>query len=512
MKKVLTLSISAVVLAAGLAGCSSNSSTGDKKETAQPTANQKANVDDGKEKMDISMLVSTAAGGGWPENHPMIQKLNEKLNINLKFQWVPGDNYEEKLNVMAASNTFPDVFHATNPNSYNKWQEKGVFLDLKPLLSQYANLTKEIPQRDLQMMNPKDHIYGLPLYAPSFRSNLSIRKDWLDKLNLKMPTTVDEFYDVAKAFAEKDPDGNGKKDTIGFSMNISANGTINNIDYLKGAFGISNNWKLVDGKLVPMQTQAKEWKDFATFLRKAYAEGVLDKDFPVNKERDPWNKLEANTNGIAEVNPNEVYTTSLPTLQKLDPKAEIVQLTPPKGPTGLQFANTVISTAKIVVNAKTDPKKQQRIMKLLDYMLSDEGYTLIKNGIEGVDYKKEGDKVTMLPAFTTNRPQILSTWFFRRFDPGIQIRLWDDKSYGDKVLAWFKNTEPYRYDNPGAGLVSDTLTKVGTDLNKKFTNAIIKVIVGQEPVDSIDKAVEQWKSGGGDDIEKEINDIYAKMK
>ncbi|MFR6331699.1 MAG: extracellular solute-binding protein [Eisenbergiella sp.] len=42
-----------------------------------------------------------------------------------------------------------------------------------------------------------------------------IRQDWLDKLGLKAPTTLDEFEEVIRAFTEQDPDGNGKKDTYG---------------------------------------------------------------------------------------------------------------------------------------------------------------------------------------------------------------------------------------------------------------------------------------------------------
>ena len=84
--------------------------------------------------------------------------------------------------------------------------------------------------------------------------------------------------------------------------------------------------------------------------------------------------------------------------------------------------------SKVVINTKTDPAKQQRILEMLDYMLSDEGFDLIKHGIEGVHYKKTGDdKYEKLEAFDTERPQLLSIWFFRRFDPAIQIRKWDDQ-------------------------------------------------------------------------------------
>ena len=39
-----------------------------------------------------------------------------------------------------------------------------------------------------------------------------INRQWLDNLGLEMPTSLDELYDVCKAFATQDPNGNGKSD------------------------------------------------------------------------------------------------------------------------------------------------------------------------------------------------------------------------------------------------------------------------------------------------------------
>ena len=49
------------------------------------------------------------------------------------------------------------------------------------------------------------------LVEPAFQSE----KDWLDKLGLEQPKTIDDFYNVPKAFKEQDPDGNGANDTYG---------------------------------------------------------------------------------------------------------------------------------------------------------------------------------------------------------------------------------------------------------------------------------------------------------
>ncbi|MGG4147674.1 ABC transporter substrate-binding protein, partial [Paenibacillus algorifonticola] len=174
---------------------------------------------------------------------------------------------------------------------------------------------------------------------------------------------------------------------------------------------------------------------------------------------------------------------------------------------------TTAMTNKIVINAKIDPAKQQRILEMLDYMLSDEGYDLIKNGIEGTHYKKTGDnQYEKLGAFDTERPQLLSIWFFRRFDPGIQIRKWDNQEMGDKILSFFETNEKYRWSNPAAGLSSETLIKKGANIQQKWMETMTQVIVGQAPFSAIDEAAETWKKNGGDAIIKEMNEQYQKLK
>ena len=63
------------------------------------------------------------------------------------------------------------------------------------------------------------------------------RQDWLTKLNLQVPTTVDEYYNVATAFASQDPDGNGKKDTYAFG-GINGVEDLRLTDHIFGAYGI----------------------------------------------------------------------------------------------------------------------------------------------------------------------------------------------------------------------------------------------------------------------------------
>ncbi|MDF2646298.1 MAG: transporter substrate-binding protein [Paenibacillus sp.] len=512
MKKKFALSLALLLSVTSLSACATDEAK--KTETAASPAATNANLDDGKELMNISLMVPQYAEIGPSSDSSLVKKLNEKLNIKLEIQWIPGASYNDKISVLAASNSLPDVYRVATQD-YMQWRDKGVFLDVKPFLSAYPNLTKHLPEAAWMELNAKNSYYGMPYYGIPHLFSMSIRKDWLDKLNLKMPETIDEFYTVAKAFVTQDPDGNGKADTTGFSILANANGTFGNAAYLQGAFGLGNEWALKDGKLVAMQAQLEELKGFIGFLRKAYAEGVMDKNFLVMKPADARNKLWNGQSGIQLVNPNEVIRLDIPNIKKNAPQAELVQLMPPAGPTGIRATQTDgMGQNKVVINKNTDPKKQQRILKLLDYMLSDEGYDLLKEGVEGVDYKKNADG-SFVKLDTKENGTLFSINFFRRADKAIQLHKYNDQTYVKQVEQWLNNNDKYDYPNVGLGLAAETeaYKKMNiTTLNTKWMSSMARVIAGNAPMEEIDNAVNEWLKSGGEQLTKEVNEIYKQRK
>ncbi|WP_372630630.1 extracellular solute-binding protein [Cohnella sp.] len=511
MKKMFSTGCVLLLLASVVLGCASSSkgageATAGGTGTAQ-TGGAGGGADGLSEKLDITWMVRAFQGGGWSEDHPMIQALNEKFNVNLKIQWVPAANYQEKLNVMAASNDFPDAFYVLY-NEYNKWKKQGLFMDILPVLEQYPNLAA-IPQEALRKLNPQDRMFGLPFYLTEARDSLSIREDWLKKLDLEMPTNLDELFVVAKAFATQDPDGNKQHDTTGISFYIdSATNRIMEAEHIMAGFGLANLWFEQDGKLMPYQTQTEEWKSFLAYMNKAYVEGVLDKDFAVNKIRAVLEKFEGNKIGISYLNPNQ-WNESIDKVTRLDPNAVVTPIEPPAGPTGLTGTWTLPMLDKFAINGHIDDKKQQRILMILDYFLSPEGSDFIKHGIEGVHYNKVSeDRYEKLEAADKDRQNLLNNWVYRPFDPGIQMYKWEDTAKHEMIRGMFATNEKHKWNNPAAGLESDTMNKSGANLDMKFMEAATKIIMGQLPVDAIEQASADWLAGGGNKIIEEINASY----
>ncbi len=520
MKKTLILMICAILLVGIAAGCASNEpkNNANTNEGAAAENNQSGSepagndaepvIDDGSEKLSISMMIPLWGATGPGNDHPIVQKMNEELNIELNVEWVPGASYSDKISVLAASNSLPDIYRLSSADFQNL-RDKNVFADVKPYLAQYPNLTNHLPDQAWEELNPVDQYVGIPYYSIPHLFSLAIREDWLENVNMAMPQTIDEFYEVAKAFVNGDPDRNGKADTTGFSILVT-NGKFGNNAFLQGAFGLGNEWALKDGQLIPMQVQTEELKDFIGFLRKAYSEGVLDQDFMLLNAPDAKQKFLSGKVGVAQVNPNEIYSLDLPKIQENFPEAKLAQMLPPEGPTGLRTTHTEpMSPNKVVINNKVDEKKLHRILKLLDYMLTDDGYSMIKDGIEGIHYQENNGKYEELD--TSDLPFQFSVSFFRRADSAIQLRKYHDETYKSNVQTWLDNNDKYPWPNPAYGLDIETeayKTINFATLNNKWMSTIVRAIIGDLPLESIDDAAAEWQKSGGDQLIEEVNALY----
>ncbi|MGM7719378.1 ABC transporter substrate-binding protein [Metabacillus sp. Hm71] len=214
------------------------------------------------------------------------KELEQKTNVHIDWEVLPEQGAEQKLNLILSSGDLPDVIMDApiTPAQLMIYGKNGTFLALNDLIDKYGVETKKIFQQlpivKDSITAPDGNIYALPqvnaCYHCSMPQKLWVYKPWLDKLQLKVPTTTDEFYNMLKAFKEKDPNGNGKADEIplaGTPQSYEAQ-----VDgYLISPFiysGNSNHMILDNGKIDVVYNKP-QWKEALMWLHKLNKEGLL---------------------------------------------------------------------------------------------------------------------------------------------------------------------------------------------------------------------------------------------
>ena len=230
MRKKLSLLLVVVLLAGVIGGCgtaapdNATPSPVEAKASASASASSSAATEpETKQTAEKTQLNVTAVIHAWTkdlEELPMIQKSLEVANLEVNWNYVRS-GWDEKKTVILASGDVPDVFLGWAINDNDIASFTNVFVPLNDLVEQYApNIQKmflETPDLKALATYSDGNLYTLPSLIPNRPSSFdtfSINKVWLDELGLEVPTTLDEYHQVLKAFKEKDPNGNGKQDEI----------------------------------------------------------------------------------------------------------------------------------------------------------------------------------------------------------------------------------------------------------------------------------------------------------
>jgi putative aldouronate transport system substrate-binding protein len=159
------------------------------------------------------------------ETNEFVKWIEETTNVDLKFETVPLEGRAEKLSLVLASGTYPDVFMSVGMSSamISKFGvQEQLFMPLNDLIDKYAPNTLKVfeqyPGSKGLLTQLDGNIYSLPsvneCYHCTVANKFFMNMDWLKAVGMEKPTTLDELYDVLVAFRDKDPNGNGQADEI----------------------------------------------------------------------------------------------------------------------------------------------------------------------------------------------------------------------------------------------------------------------------------------------------------
>lgn len=299
-----TLLIGILCLSLLLAGCGSKEPVDQSGESSSGEANSGNDTALGgesnfnptgypivKEKVTLTALVNNYSAD-FPDDYNkfnLVKKAEETTNVHI--EWImPGSGFEEQKSLLLASDDLPDIIFGCNDFELIKYGGDGVLLPLEDLIDKYTvnlkRIFEEHPATKALVTAPDGHIYTTPRVNEGpwmYREGMGvgvINVKWIEDLGLKMPTTIDEFEEVMKAFKTQDPNNNGIADEIP----ITANGdpmTMHGLGYLMDSFGVSARWHFADvrdGKVVFIGT-LPEYKEAIKWLSKLWAQGLIDQEW-----------------------------------------------------------------------------------------------------------------------------------------------------------------------------------------------------------------------------------------
>ena len=226
------------------------------------------------------------------------KNITEETGLTLEFVELAAGTAAEKVPLMLAGGDMPDVFWALLSDA-QILQNTTQLVPLEGMLEDFApNSLKTYEELGTDWRTiaiaPDDHMYGMLSRYESLYENTGdgiqiINKKWLEAVNKEVPTTLDEYYEVLKAFKEQDPNGNGQADEIPycFAEDMWCASITNDI----GMWGIGNgygdtnsNFHIRDGK-VSGTVNTPEYREYLEFFHKLYAEGLIDAEgFSQNTE------------------------------------------------------------------------------------------------------------------------------------------------------------------------------------------------------------------------------------
>ena len=566
-KRIIALVSATALVATALAGCGKTS-----EENTQKTAVGEAEGT-AKEDLPFSKYAETVTvhlGGSMNpnakipdgmsyEDNSYTRFLKDDLNIKVVYDWVASSSdYDEKMNLCIGSGTIPEMMNV-NATQYRALLKYDMIQPLDQYFEDYASdklkgfVKSGGEELKKCITNDKGEMMAIP--APSMMvgemNEMWIRQDWLDKLGLEAPRTWDEMVKVAEAFVTQDPDGNGEDDTIGIlgpsnSDHMNAiGGNQYGLDPLFSSFqSYPQYWLQGEDGTVEYGSIQPETRDALEKISELYTNKLIDPEMLVRS--DSKEPLLAGKVGIFFGPWWCGYTVADATLAGA---ADWQAYFTPLSEDGNYYAHMAEPTTQYVVASKAC-KNPEAAFKIVNYLIKneqkwvDEGVSTTEMGtadfyplyntydnadeievsydvltkylageitMDDVDFsthkllKSDMEAVTKLKKepyddFSLDKWNLDSDIAKNNLPRLVSILVGDAPSVNDKYVPVYN-----AYNGQ-----TETMETKWANLKKMEEETFSKIVMGKADISEFDTFVENWKSQGGDQILKEINEELSK--
>jgi ABC-type glycerol-3-phosphate transport system substrate-binding protein len=338
------------------------------------------------------------------EKYPVwkeVQKMLNEANLQPVYELVPNEQYNVVIKTrMASGSKLPDIVNvsALDNTTLLNLAKQGVIVDLNALIEKYSNgniknmYNKMFPFAKKTTTSPDGKMYWFSnLHIKTYKEKelapvaltMTVRKDWLDKLNLKVPTTAKEYMDTLKAFRDRDANGNGQADEVLVYDPSNFTGAI------AQWFGLGTDITAVDveNKKVVSPWYQPGIKDYFAYIQQLVKAGILDTSLIGAKGEQILQKVTEN-----KVASSHEYNMIMMREQQAK-GSEYLPLMPLKAMDGItpaaQLEPPHLVWQKYAITK--DAKNPEAAIKFFDMIYSEKYADLLYWGIEGDTYKRDTD-------------------------------------------------------------------------------------------------------------------------
>lgn len=565
-KQGMAGALSALMLL-GLAGCGNNADSGQTSQGAEskPSAEDSGQepADEGQEdsgqeegtELEVVRILGrnytyTGANGktvtlkdwsteGKSKRWAKLEEELAKKGVKLELDLIEPDQFDTTIQTMAASGELSnyDLVNITPLDDKTKLNlvKQGQLQSVSDIWEQYSEgsykdfLATEAGQFYEKRMRLED---GKVYWITDFETmtykgeesawvlGFQIRQDWLDALNLEVPTTTDEVYEVLKAFQDQDVNGNGQADEE-FLVNYSSFSTD-----IAQCFGLGIDITFVNsqnGNKVESPWYQENVKAYIEYMQKLYAAGLLKMEDSQSSSDMANNKVAAVANWGTELWLEPQITVPEGAAY---PWFAPVRIQAVEGQTPLFRGSNKYNPGWTATAVPASSDKQQAIAKILDFLVTEESVHLTERGMEGVSYEMADGKMRSIsdPTLENTDAVGMALWcngsIFPRYTLNNEMSEGMEDTIAYAEANGVKNNQSAKSDytlfcinDPEHRLLHDEngyavptaeeidrTNEISTDLRTYSAELLTKLIMGEKSLEDWDSYITDLKELGLDDL------------